>query len=897
MRNLLTLFLLMAVAANARQISSGEAEAIASDFLNSSVNQLNQVKPVGVTRVRTKSGESADTPSPYFVFNADNNNGFVIVSGDDKARKILGYSDTGSFDANNIPSQLKWMLAQYEEEISNLNSSTSEYGIETEENCGDRQSIVPLIESRWGQWGVYNSNCPVVEGNKTPAGCVPIAIAQIMNYHKWPETGEETYSYQNYDGQTLFFDFQNTNFDWNLIQNTYDDSASDDSKAEVAKLIQAAGYASNTHYSYDRASGSVISYAKRGLVENLRYDSNARIVWRNNFSFTDWEDLIYDELSAGRPVFVSGNDQAGSGHAFVCDGYASDGLFHFNWGWDGDFDGFFAFSANTSNAVSYGLDMTALINIRRRDGERKDLTYDIIGKGNIKYFSPSEGGLGKIEISNIYNYSAKQFEGWVGCEYVNNETQESVFFPGNTSMLEKVFINGFYCLFSGEHASFFAKDDISDVNWSSQFGEFYLKFDIKPGTYTVYPAINTSPTMDSDTWQRLSCIAGGQSHLDLVVGEDFEFQYSNPGADVSPNIEITDIWINGGNEERVDWLWAHEVQSQLCFSYVNHSDYPISEVSYRIYDENGSYEGGNTYDITIEPNCEGGFSMGAIDLKPGKHEIKVFDMTGKQINSTPCWFEAKKRDYNLSATIALSGYEEDAEMVAFDCEIHNKSDEYVCPIMHYQFTNGIGEICRDTFIAGFEPNSIHTVEILKEKGFLIGDCTLDLLDPYGNRICETFKYQFPCPDVDWIGIELLNGSSLSECEMYIGESLQLRAVVLPEYAADKTVIWSSSNSEIATIDETGLVSGISVGTVTITAAANDGSGVSASCIVEVIERKMAGDLSGDGILDMTDANILKDHIEARDTSSLDPDVADMNHDGIIDMTDVNYIKDLILRNK
>lgn len=68
-----------------------------------------------------------------------------------------------------------------------------------------------------------------------------------------------------------------------------------------------------------------------------------------------------------------------------------------------------------------------------------------------------------------------------------------------------------------------------------------------------------------------------------------------------------------------------------------------------------------------------------------------------------------------------------------------------------------------------------------------------------------------------------------------GETVQLTATVLPTDATDKTVIWSSSNNDIASVDNKGEVTAVGPGTATITATANDGSGKAASCRITVNE--------------------------------------------------------------
>ena len=77
----------------------------------------------------------------------------------------------------------------------------------------------------------------------------------------------------------------------------------------------------------------------------------------------------------------------------------------------------------------------------------------------------------------------------------------------------------------------------------------------------------------------------------------------------------------------------------------------------------------------------------------------------------------------------------------------------------------------------------------------------------------------------------LSHSSLS---LSLGGSQALTATVLPSDATDKSVTWSSSNTAVATVTASGLVTAVADGSCTITCTAQDGSGVTATCLVTVV---------------------------------------------------------------
>ncbi|MFD0990118.1 Ig-like domain-containing protein [Mariniflexile jejuense] len=75
---------------------------------------------------------------------------------------------------------------------------------------------------------------------------------------------------------------------------------------------------------------------------------------------------------------------------------------------------------------------------------------------------------------------------------------------------------------------------------------------------------------------------------------------------------------------------------------------------------------------------------------------------------------------------------------------------------------------------------------------------------------------------------IINGSNISD-----GKAKQLAVVVLPNNATDKTVTWSVSNESVAVISTSGLLTPMDNGTVTVTATANDDSGISAEKVITI----------------------------------------------------------------
>lgn len=299
--------------------------------------------------------EMADGEAGLYVFQKSAGTGYMILSADDVAAPLLGYSDKGIFEEKSMSPELKWWLGEYAREIEYAKSAGEEpfQGVSTR---SDKTSIAPLISTEWDQAYPYNLLTPEVDGKHCVTGCVATAMAQVMKYWNYPETGTGTgkcsIQYKNNATRidSIYFDEQN--FDWKNMLDIYDDLATENQKLAVAYLMKACGYAVNMNYSPNE-SGAPVLYVANSLVNNFFYNQNLQYCRRSYYSTSEWTDMLYGELSAGRPVVYGGQSNEG-GHCFVCDGYDSDGYFHFNWGWGGMSDGYFLLNALNPGALGIG---------------------------------------------------------------------------------------------------------------------------------------------------------------------------------------------------------------------------------------------------------------------------------------------------------------------------------------------------------------------------------------------------------------------------------------------------------------------------------------------------------------------------------------------------------------
>jgi len=307
------------------------------------------------SRVR-KSPESVNGPEAseyYYVFSDSVDGGFVIVAGDDRVRSILGYSDTGRFDAERMPDNCRAWLEGMEGEIDGVVSAGT--SVSYSDAAGDypQKAVAPLLTVRWDQGSPYNILCPETPGGQAPlTGCVATAISQIMYYYKYPERPEGNISYMdNKCNVTRTMDFAaQPVFDWNNMLPVYNADATEAQRNAVAQLMVCAGYGVQTQYATD-VSTAYHKTAGEALYKYFGYDSNIHRYERNRMTDAEWVEILTGELYANRPVLYNGNgmpDANGGvpvGHAFVCDGYDGAGMFHFNWGWSGMCNGYFSLSA------------------------------------------------------------------------------------------------------------------------------------------------------------------------------------------------------------------------------------------------------------------------------------------------------------------------------------------------------------------------------------------------------------------------------------------------------------------------------------------------------------------------------------------------------------------------
>ena len=346
-----------------------EASAVASAFIEArgeATPARRMQKAAAATSVTTTTVELAftqyqidnNTPAVW-IFNGTEK-GFVLVSATDDARAVLGYSDEGTLDANNIPENMQFWLQMYADEMAAYpqplpkgkgvipRKVIGEEAIRREAEGESYPTISPILgETIWGQGKPFNNKCPEINGERTVTGCVATALSQIMYVHKYPTQGIGSHSYTTESKKLeVSADFGNTTYDWaNMIPNYTDTGSYTTTQADaVATLMYHVGVAADMDYTVD-GSGAVSSIALAALTKYFGYDKAINVLPKDFMTEDGLLQAIATDLQAGRPVYFSGVTVKQEGHAFVCDGMKSDGYLHINWGWNGMANGYFAISA------------------------------------------------------------------------------------------------------------------------------------------------------------------------------------------------------------------------------------------------------------------------------------------------------------------------------------------------------------------------------------------------------------------------------------------------------------------------------------------------------------------------------------------------------------------------
>lgn len=373
MRNLFTAsvfaLLFIGLPANAQKRSLAEAAKVATEFFHAEEVDAMQMKAEeGSRRLQKKVMDY--TSDAYYMFRNKEDNRLVVISGDQRMQSILGYTDNAIED-NMMPDGMAELLITYKRQYAAL-SPDCQTVCKSNLNKGERLLKTP----DWGQWAPFNLRTPL----SYPTGCAATAMSIVMRYHQWPVMGQGSKTHIWKDS-VMTADFEHTRYDWDNMPMSYDSYTTAQAEA-VSLLMRHAGIAVEMYYAAE-SSGARQSLVPGALTQYFRYAATTRLVSAADYDAATWEKMMRSEIDADRPVIYTGESTMGRGsHGFVLDGYR-DNLFHFNFGWNGSGNGYFAISAfsSTSTAFEFANQQQAVIGIKPlREDNCAPLTLECEGK-------------------------------------------------------------------------------------------------------------------------------------------------------------------------------------------------------------------------------------------------------------------------------------------------------------------------------------------------------------------------------------------------------------------------------------------------------------------------------------------------------------------------------------
>lgn len=360
--------LLLGLQAQANPISRREARQVAQQF-------------VGISDATSDNVANA----PYYVFSRGAGKGFVIASGDDETAPIVGYTDQGDYDPANLPDGLKRMLASWAKKMDALQQAQKTrtrkmpkrsvaQRLQVPSYKSHWTDVQPLVKTHWSQGYPYNMLAPKRSDNGQQAlsGCEATAAAQIVYYFRRdnPDTliyATPTYNESWFHAPVTMSLPAGTPVRYDLMKLSGTGSLQQDSA--VAVLMYAVGTCAHLGYGYQDGTATAGNTDKMGESISGQFNLANDYLCKWNYTQEGWENMVYANVRGGRPMLYSGANDTQGGHAVVLDGYqASTGLYHFNFGWGGQADGYYTVDDSTGmNGFSSGQTMLANITPKRQN--------------------------------------------------------------------------------------------------------------------------------------------------------------------------------------------------------------------------------------------------------------------------------------------------------------------------------------------------------------------------------------------------------------------------------------------------------------------------------------------------------------------------------------------------
>jgi hypothetical protein len=375
-----SLLIFAAFAVQAGTVSIKDARTVGKNFYYERINQYQDI-PYGSISITSELTEMKDGLPVWYVFNFNDDKGFIIVSADDAAWPVIGYSFKGSYTGEDLPCNFAYWMEHYTDQIAAIRAQS----MPAEEDAVNEWArlvvsspsqleitrgtldVEPLLgDNFWDQGFPWNVMCPADPAGLSghvPVGCVATSMTMIMFYWRYPETGQGQHCISpqpSYGPQCA--NFGATTYEWNGMDNNGKNGSSYRQSDPLAVVSWHGGIAVNMNYAPD-GSGAYTSDVPYALETYFLYATSTQYVDKAAYSQTQWKDLIKGSLDQKRPLQYSGHGSSG-GHAWVCDGYQVSGdYFHMNWGWAGSYNGYFLLTNLNPGGSLFNSGQAAVINI------------------------------------------------------------------------------------------------------------------------------------------------------------------------------------------------------------------------------------------------------------------------------------------------------------------------------------------------------------------------------------------------------------------------------------------------------------------------------------------------------------------------------------------------------
>jgi hypothetical protein len=484
---------------------------------------------------------------------------------------------------DHLPENLKWWLDGYVRQIEALGTSVKPAQTQKTKTrgSGNWKAIEPLIQTKWNQDAPYNLMCPDSKGrvwtdegfatnnegvysvnNICVTGCVATAMAQMLYYYcenpNLPSTYPALEGYETRSKEWSMKALPATTFDWDAMKLSYNGNETDASATAIATLMRYCGQSVNMDYTLGASEASVNPLV---LINVFGFSKNIRQLYRDVYTTSQWEEIIYAELEAKRPVFYSGQADDG-GHQFIVDGYDGNGLFHMNWGWGGFHDDeYFVLSLADPDGQGLGGSVTngafqfrqdALIGVEPGSSEEKIMPQiesyiDLMTQDYSR--TDADDDFTDVQFQGTFHThynlpSTESLSVWVGWALCQNGVINKVFsldeyyiakgqtYPGNNADLEVTFGAG---MALGKYEVSMVYKYREDAEWSLCSPYHYTNFFIAEVTETTLKIRQVQPSFTVNS---------------ITVPE-------YPGTD-SPLDVTLNVTNDGETFEQVIWLWAQK---------------------------------------------------------------------------------------------------------------------------------------------------------------------------------------------------------------------------------------------------------------------------------------------------------------------------------------------------